>query len=67
MKIGLRSPGHAAAAMAMVMALSACASMDAEQRLQRLEDRAAIEQLIFGDYPRALDGRDWKAYAATFA
>ena len=67
MKVGLKSPGHAAAALALVAALSACASVDIEQRLQRLEDRAAIEQLIFGEYPRALDGRDWKAYAATFA
>jgi 3-phenylpropionate/cinnamic acid dioxygenase small subunit len=67
MKIGLKSPGHAAVAMAMVATLSACASVDIEQRLQKLEDRAAIEQLIFGEYPRALDGRDWKAYAATFA
>ncbi|MDP3738109.1 MAG: nuclear transport factor 2 family protein [Hyphomonadaceae bacterium] len=67
MKIGVKSPGYAAATMAMVVALSACASVDMEQRLQKLEDRAAIEQLIFGEYPRALDGRDWKAYAATFA
>jgi 3-phenylpropionate/cinnamic acid dioxygenase small subunit len=60
-------PGRMAAAMAAAAALSACASVDMEQRLQKLEDRAAIEQVIFGEYPRALDGRDWKAYAATFA
>ena len=68
MKFGLRAPHiHVAAVMMASVALSACASVDMEQRLQKLEDRAAIEQVIFGEYPRALDGRDWKAYAATFA
>src|SRR5580693_10410481 len=36
-------------------------------RLQKVEDRQAIEQLLMGDYPRALDGNDWAAYAALFA
>jgi 3-phenylpropionate/cinnamic acid dioxygenase small subunit len=36
-------------------------------RLQRVEDRQAIEQLLMGDYPRALDSNDWAAYAALFA
>ncbi len=35
-------------------------------RVQRIEDRQAIEQLLMGDYPRALDAADWKAYAALF-
>src|ERR1700677_2195332 len=35
-------------------------------RLQKVEDRQAIEQLLMGDYPRALDANDWKAYAALF-
>jgi SnoaL-like domain len=34
--------------------------------LRRVEDRQAIEQLLMGDYPRALDAFDWKAYAALF-
>ncbi|MGB6942348.1 MAG: nuclear transport factor 2 family protein [Bryobacteraceae bacterium] len=38
----------------------------AAARLQRVEDRQAIEQLLMGDYPRALDGNDWAAYAAFF-
>lgn len=38
-----------------------------EERLRAVEDRQAIEQLMMGDYPLALDKRDWKAYAATFA
>ncbi len=36
-------------------------------RLQKVEDRQAIEQLLMGDYPRALDSNDWAAYAALFA
>ena len=36
-------------------------------RLQKVEDRLAIEQLLMGDYPRALDSNDWAAYAALFA
>ena len=59
--------GRAAGAVLAAAMLSACATADLEARLQTLEDRAAIEQVIFGEYPRALDGRDWKAYAATFA
>lgn len=37
-----------------------------EQSLQLIEDRQAIEQLMMGDYPLALDSRNWKAYAALF-
>ena len=36
-------------------------------RLQKVEDRQAIEQLLMGDYPRALDSNNWAAYAALFA
>ena len=36
-------------------------------RLQKVEDRQAIEQLLMGDYPRALDSNDWAGYAALFA
>jgi 3-phenylpropionate/cinnamic acid dioxygenase small subunit len=39
----------------------------AAERLQKVEDRQAIEQLLMGDYPRALDSGDWTAYAALFA
>jgi 3-phenylpropionate/cinnamic acid dioxygenase small subunit len=39
----------------------------AAARLQKVEDRQAIEQLLMGDYPRALDSGDWAAYAALFA
>lgn len=40
---------------------------DLAARIQRIEDRQAIEQLMVGDYPRALDSSDWKAYASFFA
>src|SRR5512134_3679204 len=34
--------------------------------LARLLDRQAIEQLLAGDYPHALDSRDFDAYAGLF-
>ena len=40
---------------------------DLAARIQRIEDRQAIEQLMAGDYPRALDSSNWKAYASFFA
>jgi hypothetical protein len=40
---------------------------DVAARLRAVEDRQAIEQLLMGDYPRALDSTDWKAYAALFS
>ena len=35
-------------------------------RLGAIEDRQAIDQLLTGDYPRALDLRQWPDYAALF-
>jgi len=37
-----------------------------DPRIAALVDRQAIDQLVAGDYPRALDARDWDAYAATY-
>jgi hypothetical protein len=37
-----------------------------EARLAAAEDRAAIEKLVTGDYPRALDQRRWAEYGALF-
>jgi 3-phenylpropionate/cinnamic acid dioxygenase small subunit len=45
---------------------SALGADSAAARLQKVEDRQAIEQLLMGDYPRALDGNDWAAYASFF-
>jgi SnoaL-like domain len=36
-------------------------------RLQKIEDRQAIEQLLMGDYPRALDSANWAVYGSLFA
>ena len=40
---------------------------DAAMRMKAIEDRQAIEQLLMGDYPRALDSANWKAYGELFA
>ncbi len=37
-----------------------------EARITATEDRQAIDQLVAGDYVRALDGHQWADYAATF-
>jgi ketosteroid isomerase-like protein len=37
-----------------------------DPRVAAVMDRLAIDQLVAGDYPRALDARDWDAYVATF-
>jgi uncharacterized protein (TIGR02246 family) len=37
-----------------------------DPRVAALADRQAIDQLVAGDYPRALDASDWDAYAATY-
>jgi hypothetical protein len=51
-------------ALAAAMPRAAADGLDA--RLAAMEDRAAIEQLVTGDYPRALDQRRWPEYAALF-
>ncbi|HUQ51546.1 MAG TPA: nuclear transport factor 2 family protein [Gammaproteobacteria bacterium] len=50
------------------MALAACqpAARGTDPNLARVLDRQAIEQLLAGDYPHALDTRDFDAYAALF-
>jgi hypothetical protein len=37
-----------------------------DPRIAAAADRLAIDQLVAGDYPRALDARNWDAYVATF-
>src|SRR4029077_16243013 len=41
-------------------------SREAADRIQRIEDRAEIEQLLL-NYGRHLDARDFKAYSQLFA
>jgi 3-phenylpropionate/cinnamic acid dioxygenase small subunit len=53
---------------ALGLAVAQAGSADSlEARLTAAEDRAAIEKLLTGDYPRALDQRRWADYAALFA
>jgi uncharacterized protein (TIGR02246 family) len=47
------------------LALAACQPA-ADPRVAAIADRMAIDQLVAGDYPRALDAHDWDAYAATY-
>jgi ketosteroid isomerase-like protein len=57
------------AALALVIAVAAgCqpAATDSDPNVVRLLDRQAIEQLLAGDYPHALDTRNFDAYAALF-
>ena len=56
----------AGAATAALAASQAFAADTMEARLRAVEDRLAIQELMTGEYPRALDGRNWKAYADTF-
>ena len=37
-----------------------------DPRVAALAERQAIDQLVAGDYPRALDASDWDAYVATY-
>ena len=37
-----------------------------DPRIAAVADRLAIDQLVAGDYPRALDAHNWDAYVATF-
>lgn len=63
-----RMGGQAAIAALSVITIGGAFGADsAAARLQKIEDRQAIEQLLMGDYPRALDSGDWAAYAALFA
>lgn len=60
-----RTIGWMLAVVACVVS-SANAADSLETRLAAAEDRAAIEKLMTGDYPRALDQRRWADYAALF-
>ncbi|HXQ26715.1 MAG TPA: nuclear transport factor 2 family protein [Candidatus Acidoferrales bacterium] len=59
---GQASPGGQAHHGGQAMTMGPAAA-----RMQKIEDRQAIEQLLMGDYPRALDSNDWVAYGALFA
>jgi len=60
------APGGKARAASSSTAAPAKDDDSLAARIQRIEDRQAIEQLMVGDYPRALDSSNWKAYASYF-
>jgi ketosteroid isomerase-like protein len=53
-------------AFLLVAPLAAACAPQPDSRLEALLDRQAIDQLVAGDYPRALDAHDWDAYVANF-
>jgi ketosteroid isomerase-like protein len=59
---------HRLAVLAAAALVAGCqpAAQAPDANLTRLLDRQAIEQLLAGDYPHALDTRDFDAYAALF-
>lgn len=50
----------------IALLLSAGCAQQPDAQLQAMVDRQAIDQLVAGDYPRALDAQDWDAYVAHF-
>ena len=58
------------AALAVVVLAAGCqpaaVAPAADPNLARVVDRLAIEQLLAGDYPHALDTRNFDAYASLF-
>jgi uncharacterized protein (TIGR02246 family) len=55
--------------VSLAIALLATACQQAQPpdpRIAAVAERQAIDQLVAGDYPRALDAHDWNAYAATY-
>ena len=52
--------------IACALIATACQQQQPDPRIGAIADRLAIDQLVAGDYPRALDARDWDAYAATY-
>jgi ketosteroid isomerase-like protein len=61
-------PRRLAILAAIAIAAAGCqpAAEGPDPDVARLLDRQAIEQLLAGDYPHALDSRDFDAYAALF-
>jgi SnoaL-like domain len=49
------------------LSLAGCQQAPApDPRIAAMADRLAIDQLVAGDYPRALDSRNWDAYVGYF-
>jgi ketosteroid isomerase-like protein len=58
---------HLVISLAVAVLASACQPQQPpDSRIAALAERQAIDQLVAGDYPRALDASDWDAYVATY-
>jgi ketosteroid isomerase-like protein len=57
---------HLMISVAAAALAAGCQQQASDPRVAALADRQAIDQLVAGDYPRALDASDWDAYAATY-
>ena len=58
---------HILTLAAVALLTTACEQQRApDPALAALVDRQAIDQLVAGTYPRALDSRNWEAYADTY-
>jgi hypothetical protein len=54
------------ASFALAAAACAPAQSPPDPRVTAIADRLAIDQLVAGDYPRALDSKNWESYADKF-
>src|SRR6478752_4872843 len=58
---------HLMISLVVAVLATACQQQQApDARMETIAARQAIDQLVAGDYPRALDASDWDAYAATY-
>jgi ketosteroid isomerase-like protein len=58
---------HVVMSIAVAVLAAACQQQQPpDPRIASLAERQAIDQLVAGDYPRALDASNWDAYAATY-
>ncbi len=58
---------HLMMSIAVAVLAAACQQQQPpDPRVAALAEREAIDQLVAGDYPRALDAGNWDAYAATY-
>ena len=62
----MKSVLRALIAFSCLLAGSAWSADDLAARLTAVQDRQAIDQLVLGDYPRALDEQRLRDYAALF-
>jgi ketosteroid isomerase-like protein len=54
------------AGLALLAAGCSPTQSPSDSRVAAIADRLAIDQLVAGDYPRALDAKNWESYADKF-